>query len=374
MTERESQFLDAARAWSLLIVLSGHILQIFILPYWDMNHALQNLPVASYVIKHAATYAVMIFFSISGFLIYYSFVANIKRFGYFRIKYYIAGRFLRIYPPLFVCIMMTILFHFLLTLSGIDEKETFTDGNEFYVARDKLGISLRDLLGAGLLVNTLISGFDSPVLNGPLWSIAHEFWFYIISIPFMWLILKHWVLASAYFAFIYYLYLCLCIDEWWFYGWCVWLAAFVMAHINRTTSENFFYIVTFVCAGLALWGWWYFLNNLSDTYYGYRSYYPGGLLFSVLLPLILRSLKKREKQSYYSVAMSKVAGFSYSAYLIHFPIFLMIFVYTNLLVSEWYGRLFVIIGALIVTLILASVMAFYLEDKQRIKLLTNKIG
>ena len=374
MTEKESHFLNSLRSWGLIVVLLAHAVQVFISPYWDSSVALQDWPILYYIVRRGPAYAVMVFFSISGLLIYYSFIENIKRHGYFRIRYYFTSRFLRIYPPLLVCLAIMLLFHFLLAISGVEGKEDFTNGDELYVARDHLAIIWRDYLGAGLLINTVVSGFNSPVLNGPLWSIAHEFWFYVAAIPFMWLIIKSWVLAVGYFALTYYLYVCSYVDEWWFYGWSVWVSAFLMTHISRTAPRIVFYAITFVCACTVFWLWSYILYNSHDSYYDYRSYYPGGMLLSVMLPFILQRLKGQQEKNLYTVIMSKIADCSYSAYLIHFPIYLMVFVYTNLLISEWHQRLIVIIGALFISLAVAYVLAFYLEDKQRIKTIVNKIA
>ena len=374
MTEKESYFLNSLRSWALIIVLLAHAIQVFVSPYWDSSVALKDWPVIHYIVRRGSAYAVMAFFSISGLLIYYSLTENIKRHGYFRIKYYFTSRMLRIYPPLLLCLAIMLLFHYILTISGVEGKDDFTNGDELYVARDHLAIIWRDYLGAVLLINTVVPGFNSPLLNGPLWSIAHEFWFYVAAIPFMWLIIKNWVLAVGYFALTYYLYACLYIDEWWFYGWSVWISAFLMTHISRTVPKNVFYAVTFVCAGSALWFWSYFLYNSHDSYYDYRSYYPGGIVISVILPFILQRLKGQKEKNLYTIIMSKIADCSYSAYLIHFPIYLMVFVYTNLHVSEWYQRLIVIVGALLTSLAFAYLLAFYLEDKRRIKMIVNKIA
>lgn len=367
MTASESHFLDSVRSWCLFVVLIAHAIQVFISPYWDYSVALQDWPIAQYAIRRGPAYAVMAFFSMSGLLIYYSVVSNTQKHGGFRLGYYIVARLLRVYPPLIFSLILVLVFHVLLNVSGIAGKETFASGDELYLPRSEINLVWKDIIGAGVFINTLIPGFNSPILNGPLWSIAHEFWFYMLAIPILMLLFRHWLVAVlgcvAYIYLCFTLYLELYIDEWWFYGWCVWLVAFFMTHLERIAPKKVFYLITFCCAFPASWLWYFLVVNSYDSYYDYRSYFPGGILFSIVLPFILVKIKGEKIKTTYSLAMSKIAGFSYTAYLIHFPIFLMFFFYTNLWVESWLGRLLILLSALIISIVSASYLARYLESR-----------
>jgi len=107
---------------------------------------------------------VLMFFTISGFLVFSSLERNKN------IKQYFLNRFLRIYPALWVCIGVTILF--ILFTSNL----TFKD----FISFDFIGWTLAQFTLFQFWTPDLLRdwGFGTP--NGSLWTIPVEIQFYIL--------------------------------------------------------------------------------------------------------------------------------------------------------------------------------------------------
>jgi peptidoglycan/LPS O-acetylase OafA/YrhL len=65
--------LDLIQYFSCLIVFAGHFCQIFLYRIWGLNNTVNNVqhPFIC-ALSHAATFAVMVFFVLSGLLVAYS--------------------------------------------------------------------------------------------------------------------------------------------------------------------------------------------------------------------------------------------------------------------------------------------------------------
>lgn len=113
---------------------------------------------------------VPIFFFISGFLIYQSF-ANIK---YERFRIFFVNRFLRMYPALLFCFLISILALF---LSGYLESQDYELG-------DLLIWSAAQISFLQSYDPDFLREFGVGVLNGSLWTISVELQFYILT-PFL---------------------------------------------------------------------------------------------------------------------------------------------------------------------------------------------
>lgn len=371
ITCQQSFVLDFLRVVALMLVVNAHLLQIFIYPYWNPTESLEEWQFLLYILRYSGQFGVMIFFSLSGFLIYYSIINNINKNKVFDCKEYFLLRFFRIYPPLIFSIFILMVIHYLLYSIDISSSDDFTKGDEIYVAREDLTLSWKNILGSSLLINDMFSGFYSPVLNGPLWSIAYEFWFYMAALVFTWVIFKSYFFAYAFLVIIFYSsweYV-----EWWCYGWSVWFVAFAMTHIETNYSKHVSTTIGFAGSVLFLFIWLYFYNNRVDTWYEYRSYYPLGIIFSFLLPVMLNRCGKICKFLNLYKIVSKISGCSYTIYLLHFPVFMIFFVLTNLIVDDWLERLLVMVFALLFCFSISYIIACYLEDKKLIKHLVSKV-
>lgn len=149
------EVLENLRGFAALYVCLGHFLPVYI----TGKSSLLNLP-----FKFGQE-AVMLFFLLSGFVIQYSFHSQSDA----SFKAYFIRRFRRIYP---LFLLSLVLSYVAATLS----------------ARRVLPLDGRNLLGNLLMLHDFSAGkpgvwFNAYYGNGPLWSLAYEWWFYMMFYP-----------------------------------------------------------------------------------------------------------------------------------------------------------------------------------------------
>lgn len=155
--------LDCVRAISALIVFGSHIIQIFWLPKVGLGSALH---LTNSVISECA---VIVFFILSGYLISLSISNNVRKKTRFSVFDYARSRLLRIYPPFLFAVAISILIYSLLNYFSLPGVSTpLRHPSDIYSARDLLTFNGENLLTA----LALSGGLD--ILNGPLWSLYIE--------------------------------------------------------------------------------------------------------------------------------------------------------------------------------------------------------
>ncbi|MGL4812381.1 MAG: acyltransferase family protein, partial [Beijerinckiaceae bacterium] len=126
----------------------------------------------------AASFAVGLFFVISGFLIAQSIRSRIGHTG-FDAAGFAAARARRILPPFLFALLVTIVavgFIHALGLYGSDAYRLPGDAESF---RGRASITLREILWTLTLSYNLLPGYGQMVsFNGPLWSLSFEVWLY----------------------------------------------------------------------------------------------------------------------------------------------------------------------------------------------------
>ena len=287
MTREQSLILDFLRGGAALSVFFAHIQQILINPSWMPFSLERKNDLVPYLYSQLGAMGVMVFFVLSGYLIACSIMRNISdnprgtldiwRFG--------AARLNRLYPPLVLSQLLVLAIFGLIYLIGANNAEFFLTGQELYSARQSISFEVYDYIGAWLFLSTMFFALETPIINGPLWSLAHEFWFYVIAGLFALGIKRAWGLALAF-----------CIvaliahtrNTYFFYGLLVWSAGGLAALLGRpcilrlqgrgaSIGIALISIVLCVC-----WIRFALENN-------YLHQYVFGVLFSVLLFAVLHS-------------------------------------------------------------------------------------
>ncbi|THF63125.1 acyltransferase [Pseudothauera nasutitermitis] len=154
--------LDALRGCAALVVALAHGLHIFVEP------AAPDLKINTYIAGFAQA-SVMVFFVLSGFLIGTSIQNNIKNNSRaFSLAQYARSRALRIYPPLLLATLLTVLI--------IEASWAFVP-KEF--ATRAFQTTYQQIFGSLFFLN----GFFTPGvrINGPLWSLSIEVWYYAVA-------------------------------------------------------------------------------------------------------------------------------------------------------------------------------------------------
>ena len=163
-----------------------HAFQIFIIPYcgyWTYPHLLTSL---------LATYAIVVFFIVSGFMICIS-VLRHRTDGGFNGVGFAKARILRIYPPLIAAILITISVYLIISGFGLHGAVSYRLGGELDVVRENAklewsAIPTTFLLWYGVVpclpFAPCLPGEFMPgplTMDGPLWTLSYEWWLYILA-------------------------------------------------------------------------------------------------------------------------------------------------------------------------------------------------
>jgi peptidoglycan/LPS O-acetylase OafA/YrhL len=157
--------LDAIRGLSAITVLVGHAM-MFVSPRLGANHWLVVL------LGNFARHAVLVFFLLSGYLITQSILANMRRnAGAFDAADYLASRATRIYPPLIGAVIFTLLIGAI--IHGLD-----LPGAKAYGAgavRQSYAAPVAEAFKALVMADGMLQA------NGPLWSLYIEVHIYVVA-------------------------------------------------------------------------------------------------------------------------------------------------------------------------------------------------
>lgn len=154
-----SLYLDGLRLTSALIVLVAHSFKVL---FPTLLLKLSFLP-------HLAHGAVVIFFVLSGYVISYS--TNIKK---RTLSQYAIARLSRLYSIMFPAFLITVLCFFLSEIFNPQIFSSFSRGQDF----------LRSTMTL-FFINELWFSSSAPPINGPLWSLGYEFWYYVLFGAFL---------------------------------------------------------------------------------------------------------------------------------------------------------------------------------------------
>lgn len=168
--------LDVLRGYSALAVLLAHINQWFVLPLTGIETA------SRYFWNAISHYAVIVFFVISGYVITYSLLQNQRKNGQINNFSFLRSRALRILPPFIAALIFSILVALGIQYFQLHGATGFKTPADLWVARDNVVLNLRDILATAFLSNGVIPGTAAIITNGALWSLSYEVWMYGIAL------------------------------------------------------------------------------------------------------------------------------------------------------------------------------------------------
>lgn len=316
LSKREKESIDILKGLSCLLVIITHTVQVF---YGGTLY---------YSFKFVSQPAVMVFFVLSGFLIFQSIQKNIiNNDGEFNFFLYLKDRAIRIYPPfIFLLIFMTT---FSLIISFIFEVPNY--------------FSIKEFLFYILFTNGFLVGMN--FFNTSPWSLSIEFWSYILGGLFF---LRNRLSLLLIFLFIP---IGLYLNSSFIYSF-VWFLSFIFGFLKiKDFNKKIILLVFlgFVINLLIMFIHFYFFR--ITRIYVLASGFSFLFLMILLLNLNLFHLR--------GSLLKRIAPYSYTWYLFHMP-------FLNIS-KEFLGftsRPFQIIVALFVGWVVSKALAFYLEDKK----------
>jgi peptidoglycan/LPS O-acetylase OafA/YrhL len=351
---KHQQKLDLLRGLAAVMVLFAHAIQIFIERLVGSSH-----PIAM-IGSTAARHAVLIFFLLSGYLITTSIVANVGRNGRLDVIEYLSARVARIYPPLIGAICVVLIAWAIIHGLGLPGSVRYGQPADLYPAREAFTIRLADVPLALLMQNGLLDA------DGPLWTLYIEFHIYIVAMFFalawsgrrLWtaagvVLLALWTWRDPLFAFFAIV---------WVFGSA---AALLQGRLFRVPAwPSLSLLACLIVLGGTTPAW---LMIGSSAPWLEQSVQ---LIFCVVYAdaIFFRSW------TFAPAALVKTADFSYSLYVIHFPLLLL----GLSLTQEWMGpsMLKSVLGAggsALASLLLAWAFAKYFEDQSRFKPAARKL-
>lgn len=178
--------LTAVRGLAACMVLFSHIFQVFWIRILGLGSPLQLLA------SEASRLAVLAFFVLSGFVIAASVESNIERYGRFQLREYFASRFARIYPPFLMAVAISV--GMVLVLQAFQLPGSLGPlgfPGDVYRARDFITAPESEVLRSLLM----LSGLGEP--NGALWSLFIEAKVYFVFAAIILILVSHRRISGA---------------------------------------------------------------------------------------------------------------------------------------------------------------------------------
>jgi peptidoglycan/LPS O-acetylase OafA/YrhL len=315
-----SAHLDCIRSVAASAVMWGHLRAFFFVDFQELPHRTLFLKVL-YFLTGFGHEAVMIFFVLSGFLISSSIVRN-QASGKWSWGEYALSRSTRLY----VVLIPGLLFG---TLWDIWGKSLFASTGLYSLPLASFGglivqneLTVRNFFGNLFFLQTIVCHTYGS--NGPLWSIANEFWYYVLF-PMGLLACQKFIrkaFAAAVLLSVSALGITLILGPVKIVGFLIWMAGFVVVILWErwrlaTSGSRAAYLflsalIWMTCLSAAR------LERLSPLI----SDVAVGLAFSAFLFGVLQLDFRIRPAGLYLRSAHLFAGFSYSLYVLHFPLLL----------------------------------------------------
>jgi peptidoglycan/LPS O-acetylase OafA/YrhL len=311
-----SAHLDLIRAVAAWAVMWSHVRSLF---FADFEYVVQRGPVikAIYFLTGFGHQSVIVFFVLSGFLIS-SAVIRRHALGSWSWRGYAIDRLSRLYVVLIPGLLFGMLWDktgaFLFAPTGIYSHPL--EGFGAVIAQNRTTIGT--LFGNVFFLQTITCPtFGS---NGPLWSLANEFWYYVlfpVGLAAGLALSKNFIRAIPFTI----LTMCLAVflKSAILMGFLIWMSGcvLVVAHSRFSLPKRGSLILYLLASSFALLASLMAARTRNPTALG--SDLALGMTFSLFLFGILR-LEFGTQRDYYPRIAHLFAGFSYSLYVLHFPL------------------------------------------------------
>lgn len=345
---------DMVRGLMAIIVLIAHVNQVFWL-------RLYGLGLFQQIISMLAYHAVLIFFLLSGYLITLSIINNIQRNNkYFNFKDYFLSRFLRIYPPFVGSLVIAVIIWKLIYIFNLPGKDSYGLPLDLYIVREKYDLGWR-----GILQALIFEPGQILQVNGPLWSLFIEIKIYILA-AIISLVIAGKSTKIKLLSLIIFIYLMISFskDQTFLFFLVIWLIGSATALYEKQIKTNI--IGAFSCVSIIILGAqnYTLLTTLDNTI---PSQFMQ-ILFSIFYSYLIFCSSILNK--IYPKKILETAKFSYSLYIIHFPLLLFSLSLTQNWISySYFKTLIVSIFSIVIIMMISYLFSLYFENKNHFKTL-----
>lgn len=304
LDERTSSILDFIRGISALLVVLNHFRNLF---FGGFDSTSNILTIFLYSIASLGHQAVIVFFVLSGFFIANSVMKSIYNQNW-SWKHYIINRFTRLYVVLIPALLIgltldktgMILFDYSFFPHDMEEKtnvSTFFSNLFFF---------------QGIFTETLGS-------NDPLWSLSYEFWYYILfPIVVIALVSENYLKKLIYFCL--FALIIMFIGKNMSIYFLIWLSGALLIFAPRFSVNS--RILRILITGLIVSS---FMGSILIIRLQLVSIVMGDFFLAISFTLLVWVIMNIKSRINFANTASFVAGFSFTLYLVHFP--LIIFLY-----------------------------------------------
>jgi peptidoglycan/LPS O-acetylase OafA/YrhL len=160
--------LDAARGIAAMLVFAEHTKSVLL-------DRLVNWRPATLIMEFLAVHAVLIFFLLSGYLITKSITGNIARNGVFSVRDYLSSRITRIYPPLIGAIAICCVIWAIIHCFSLPGSVSYGLPGDLSKVRDSFSFQAIEIVQALAMRESMLN------VDRPLWSLFIEFQIYLMA-------------------------------------------------------------------------------------------------------------------------------------------------------------------------------------------------
>jgi peptidoglycan/LPS O-acetylase OafA/YrhL len=306
-----SEFLDFLRWFSAFVVVFGHIRRVCFVPYSMLEN--KNILIQTfYFLTGYGHAAVIVFFVLSGFLVGGQLLEIIPN-GTFTFSKYFIKRVVRLYTVLIGALLVSAILDYIriIYFQTPDTLSIFSEAGVNRWEYNRLTISI----GIGnffMLQESITPVFGS---NSPLWSLAYEFWYYFLMpflmIPFFSVYKKGYRIIAGLLL----ISICILLSNKILLYFLVWVIGALTSLYKKQLFKSVVIPIFFMLGSLIVY-------RLVD-HTTLLKLFTVDLLLGVGLCFLLHYYYTNEKSSL-PVWMGwipnvKLADFSYTLYLVHYP-------------------------------------------------------
>lgn len=347
ISKSASSLLNLMRWLSAFLVLAHHLRTNYFVAYSELeSHSL--LIKAFYLITFLGHNAVIVFFVLSGFFVGGNFFVKYKTNTY-SLKEYFTKRLTRLYIVLLPALVISCVLGFGVYYNYGEISSTF---------------DYKDFRGSLFFLQTI---YTVPFAgNEPLWSLAYEFWYYIL---FPIIILFLYERKIIYLLFLISISLFVSFDILLYFT--IWLIGVFFFLYKKRILNLFISSMLFIFIFIG-----YRIITIDNKLFFLNESFIGDFILSISVGLLVNSIIHSNIKIYYYKTNKLLADFSYSLYLLHVPVLYSILSFINKADVVDIKSLSLFIFIFLIILLFSYIVSLYTEKQTSkiSKFLLNKFS
>lgn len=307
-----SATLDLIRFLAALAVLLGHAVSRYFGPYDSSGEQSLDELLFRAIFSGYGSHGVTVFFVLSGYFIGFTVLKNLMH-SRFTWKSYVLRRIIRLWIVLIPGLVITYTLDYI-GVTIFPDNMIYSKGEIFgSISQDSL--SLTHLIGNLFFLQTIaVPTFGT---NTALWSLANEFWYYILFPVFLFIIISKRIFKKLIYTLAFLL-ISAFIGKEIFILFAIWVFGVIIIFLPDASKLKRFHpiktsLVIFILTLVAF-------RTMPLIEHQVFVRILVGLLFALSMVFILDSDREILKPSWYHNICRKLGGFSYTLYVLHIPL------------------------------------------------------